>query len=98
MYNVSLPQPLYIKREERMRIVRSLFQQGFSVGKIHRDTGIPETTLRRWLKPLIKKRRQERQELKEKAMELKRQGLNQEEAAKELGGMSSDNIELVEKE
>jgi len=85
----NLRHGLPLKREEKIMVVQTLYQRGLTVELIRQDTGIPEATLRRWLKPLIEKRRQDeeaaRQRMMEKAMELRKQGLTQEEVAKELG-------------
>jgi orotate phosphoribosyltransferase-like protein len=50
--------------------------------------------LRRWLKPLRKK---QREELREKVWELKSQGLTQEEIAKEVGRTHQDVSWILQK-
>ena len=78
----NLKHGLPLKREEKMLVVQALYQQGISLATIRKKTGIPERTLRRWLKPLRKK---QREELKKKVWELRNQGLTQEEIAEKLG-------------
>ena len=36
-------------RDERMRAARSLYEDGFSVRSIERMTGVPKSTVSRWL-------------------------------------------------
>ena len=37
-------------KEERMRAARSLYEDGFSVRSIEKMTGVPKSTVARWIK------------------------------------------------
>ena len=67
---------------ERRQVVRTLYRQGYSVKEIHEKTGLPERTLRRWVRDLGEECREERNE---RIISLAKSGYSQRQIGQQLG-------------
>jgi ParB-like chromosome segregation protein Spo0J len=79
--NVSHGIPL--DKEEKRELARLLYADGVEIEKLRKLFRVSERTIYNWVAGV--KRRAKDEELKRQALELRRQGLTQEEVAKRLG-------------
>jgi ParB-like chromosome segregation protein Spo0J len=78
----NLKHGLPLQREEKILLAQTLYKLGVQIAELKKLFGIAERTLYYWLEPVKEK---EKEELKKKALELKRQGLSTREIASRLG-------------
>jgi len=74
---------LPLTKEEKRLLCQSLYMDGVEVSELIKIFNVSERTIYNWTAGL--KRREKPEEVKEKALEMRRQGLSQEEVARELG-------------
>jgi transposase/uncharacterized ParB-like nuclease family protein len=74
---------LPLTKEEKRLLCQNLYMEGLEVSELQKIFGISERTIYYWTSGL--KRREKPEELKEKALEMRRQGYTQEQVARELG-------------
>jgi ParB-like chromosome segregation protein Spo0J len=72
-----------LDKEEKRELARLLYADGVEIEKLRKLFRVSERTIYNWVEGV--KRRAKDEELKRKALELRRQGLTQEEVAKRLG-------------
>jgi len=72
-----------LDKEEKRELARLLYADGVEIEKLRKLFRVSERTIYNWVEGV--KRRAKDEELKRQALELRRQGLTQEEAAKRLG-------------
>ncbi len=72
-----------LDKEEKRELARLLYADGVEIEKLRRLFRVSERTIYNWVQGVRRRTRDE--ELKRKALELRKQGLTQEEVAKELG-------------
>jgi len=72
-----------LDREEKRELARLLYADGVEIEKLRRLFRVSERTIYNWVEGV--KRRAKDEELKRQALELRRQGLTQEEVAERLG-------------
>jgi DNA-binding XRE family transcriptional regulator len=78
----NLKHGLPLQKEERILLAQTLYKLGVQTAELKKLFGVAERTLYYWLEPVKEK---EKEELKKKALELRKQGLTQEEVAERLG-------------
>jgi ParB-like chromosome segregation protein Spo0J len=78
----NLKHGLPLQKQEKVLLAQSLYKLGVQVAELKKLFGVAERTLYYWLEPVKEK---EKEELKKKALELRKQGLTQEEVAEKLG-------------
>ncbi len=78
----NLKHGLPLQKEEKILLAQTLYKLGVPVAELRKLFGVAERTLYYWLEPVKEK---EKEELKKKALELRKQGLTQEEVAERLG-------------
>ncbi len=91
---LNLKHGLPLQREEKILLAQTLYKLGVSIPELKKLFGVAERTLYYWLEPVKEK---EKEELKQKALELRKQGLTQEEVAKQLG-VARNTISVWENE
>ena len=74
---------LPLTKEEKRLLCQSLYMDGVEVSELIKIFNVSERTIYNWCSGL--KRREKPVEMKEKALEMRKQGLTQEQVAKELG-------------
>jgi len=74
---------LPLTKEEKRLLCQSLYMDGVEVSELIKIFNVSERTIYNWTSGL--KRREKPEEMKEKALEMRRQGLTQEQVARELG-------------
>jgi len=72
-----------LDREEKRELARLLYADGVEIEKLRKLFRVSERTIYNWVEGV--KRRAKDEELKRQALELRKQGLTQEEVAKRLG-------------
>jgi transcriptional regulator with XRE-family HTH domain len=90
----NLKHGLPLQKEEKILLAQTLYKLGVQVAELKKLFGVAERTLYYWLEPVKEK---EREELKQKALELRKKGLTQEEVAKQLG-VAQNTISMWENE
>jgi transcriptional regulator with XRE-family HTH domain len=78
----NLKHGLPLQKEEKILLAQTLYKLGVQTAELKKLFGVAERTLYYWLEPVKEK---EKEELKQKALELRKQGLTQEEVAERLG-------------
>ncbi|ADO45298.1 transcriptional regulator, XRE family [Hydrogenobacter thermophilus TK-6] len=78
----NLKHGLPLQKEEKILLTQTLYKLGVSIPELKKLFGVAERTLYYWLEPVKEK---EKEELRKKALELREQGLTQEEVAERLG-------------
>jgi len=79
---LNLKHGIPLQKEEKILLAQTLYKLGVPITELKKLFGVSERTLYYWLEPVKEK---EKEELKQKALELRKQGLTQEEVAKQLG-------------
>jgi ParB-like chromosome segregation protein Spo0J len=74
---------LPLTKEEKRILCQNLYMEGVEIPELQKIFGVSERTIYYWTNGL--KRREKPEELKEKALEMRKQGYTQEEVARELG-------------
>jgi transposase len=74
---------LPLTKEEKRLLCQSLYMDGIEVSELIKIFNVSERTIYNWTSGL--KRREKPEEMKEKALEMRKQGLTQEQVSKELG-------------
>jgi len=74
---------LPLTKQEKKILCQNLYMEGVEIAELMRIFGVSERTVYNWTSGL--KRREKPEEMKEKALEMRRQGLTQEQVARELG-------------
>ena len=74
---------LPLTKQEKKILCQNLYMEGVEISELMRIFGVSERTVYNWTSGL--KRREKPDEVKEKALEMRRQGATQEQVAKELG-------------
>jgi len=90
----NLKHGLPLQKEEKILLAQTLYKLGVPIAELKKLFGVSERTLYYWLEPVKEK---EEEELKQKALELRKQGLTQEEVAKRLG-VARSTISMWERE
>jgi len=72
-----------LSREEKVELVRLLYTDGVPVEKLRKLFRVSERTIYNWVEGI--RRREKGEELKRQALELRKQGLTQQEVAERLG-------------
>jgi len=85
----NLKHGLPLQKEEKILLAQTLYKLGVQVAELKKLFGVAERTLYYWLEPVKEK---EKEELKQKALELRRQGVSLREIAERLG-VSKSTIE-----
>ena len=85
----NLKHGLPLQKEEKILLTQTLYKLGVSIPELKKLFGVAERTLYYWLEPVKEK---EKEELKAKALELRRQGVSLREIADRLG-VSKSTIE-----
>jgi transposase/AcrR family transcriptional regulator len=84
-----------LDREEKKELVRLLYADGVEIEKLRKLFRVSERTVYNWVEGV--KRRAKDEELKRQALELRKQGLSQQEVAKRLG-VARNTISVWENE
>jgi len=84
-----------LDKEEKRELARLLYADGVEIEKLRKLFRVSERTVYNWVEGV--KRRAKDEELKRQALELRRQGLTQEEVAKRLG-IARNTISVWENE
>jgi len=74
---------LPLTKEEKRLLCQSLYMDGVEISELMRIFGVSERTVYNWTSGL--KRKAKPEDIREKALEMRRQGYTQEEVARELG-------------
>jgi ParB-like chromosome segregation protein Spo0J len=74
---------LPLTKEEKRLLCQSLYIDGVEISELMRIFGVSERTVYNWTSGL--KRREKPEDIREKALEMRRQGYTQEQVARELG-------------
>lgn len=81
-YSANLKHGVRYKSAENRLVVQQCYQEGLTVAEISEGTGIPQRTLRRWLKPLADKKRED---LKVKVWQMREAGESIRSISEKLG-------------
>ncbi len=81
----NLKHGIPLTKEEKIINARLLYQDGTPVDEIALIFGVSERTINNWIKDIIDEKKHQKEELKRKALELKKQGKNSKEIAEILG-------------
>jgi transcriptional regulator with XRE-family HTH domain/uncharacterized ParB-like nuclease family protein len=84
-----------LDREEKKELARLLYADGVEIEKLRKLFRVSERTVYNWVEGV--KRRAKDEELKRQALELRKQGLTQEEVARQLG-VAQNTISMWENE
>jgi ParB-like chromosome segregation protein Spo0J len=89
---------LPLTKEEKRLLCQNLYSKNVKIQELQKIFGVSERTIYNWVQGL--KRREKPKDIKEKALEMRRQGYTQEEVARELGvsKMAISNWERESKE
>jgi ParB-like chromosome segregation protein Spo0J/Ca2+-binding EF-hand superfamily protein len=79
---LNIKHGLPLQKEEKILLAQTLYKLGVQTAELKKIFGVAERTLYYWLEPIKEK---EKEELRQKALELRKQGLTQEEVAERLG-------------
>jgi len=90
----NLKHGLPLQKEEKILLSQTLYKLGVSIPELRKLFGVAERTIYNWIAPIKEK---EKEELKQKALELRKQGMTQEEIAKQLG-VAQSTISMWENE
>ena len=74
-FRANLKHGLPLKREEKKQFLERLFFKGYKPTEIAKKTGIPLSTVRRYLAHLLEKEKKEREKLLKEAKELAKKGI-----------------------
>ncbi len=85
----NLRHGLPLQKEEKILLAQMLHRLGVSIPELKKLFGVAERTLYHWLQPVKEKEKKEKEELKTKALELRRQGMSLREIAESLGAPKS---------
>lgn len=81
----NLSHGLPLSKEDKMELARRLYFKGRKPEKIANLLKIKVRTIYNWIKDIIDEKKHQKEELKKKALELKKQGKNSKEIAEILG-------------